>query len=194
MIRWNIKTILFLFVYLPLCLLADMDPGPDSYELSKAPEWPKPYAETTSNNANQSCKRPDNYKSAINKLNENEDSESFLFDARQFIDLNLDGKCEVILLQKYTCGTSGCGTSVGIFEGDKIKFIGGSRLHFTLLEPYGGWLQMEGWGRSGMTRRTRSLFRFNGKEYAVFRTDTWDSEKQGKMMYQGTEYNKYYNE
>lgn len=72
----------------------------------------------------------------------------------------------------------------------ELQFIVVSRVNFELLEPHQGWLQMESWSRAGMTRLTRSLYRFNGKRYALYRTDTWDSEETGKMRYRGTLFNK----
>lgn len=185
------KSHLFItLVMFPLYIHADMDPGPDEIELSKAPDWPKEY--TNDKGRNEKCMQPSAYQTAISRLNKNEKDSSFIFKAPKYVDLNQDGICEVILLQSYACGTGGCGTSVGKLEGDEIKFIGNSQSYFKLLEPFGGWLQMEGWGRSGMTHRTRSLYRFNGKEYALYRTDAWDSELSGKMMYQKTVYNRHY--
>jgi hypothetical protein len=89
----------------------------------------------------------------------------------ELLDLNGDGLCEVIT--QHSCGTGGCDGRLLTPRDGALASVGEapSMSRTVLLEPHAGWLQLEGWYRSGTDYSQRYLLRFEGDAYRQVRAD-----------------------
>lgn len=181
------KLIILLFMFTISCpLLADRL-GPSTSAFEKAPPLPQTYSGSVEN-CQQFSKL--HFEDEINKHLKYK-SDAYILHSQ--IDLNLDGICEIIAYQQYTCGTGGCGLSIfkdteqGFkeIEFDNFDFRGG----VTYLEPKNGWLQMSTYSQSGWCCQTSTFVSFIDGKYRLIRKDNFKAtELESHSDYIGTDY------
>lgn len=156
---------------------------PSKQEVSKAPSWPIKYKGNP-----KLCKKPSKelfnmYQSEAGYIGEE------IFEVDSYVDLNLDGKCEIIAFQRAYCGNKECSYNGFQVADNEIKDIGQISLG-EFLTPHNGWLQIRSKSYTGNYYNIILVKHIKGS-YRNYRTDQFEYlEKQRATKYKSTKYNK----
>ena len=157
------------------------DKWPTEQELSKAPIWPSKY-----NGNPKLCNKPNEdhfykYQNDAGYV----DEESYEIDS--YVDLNLDGTCEIVAFQRMYCGNKECSFNAFQIKEKDVKDLGQVALGEYLV-PKNGWLQIR---NKSYTSNSYSihLIRFINGSYRFYRSDRFEYfEKNNKTKYLKTDY------
>ncbi|VAW78335.1 hypothetical protein MNBD_GAMMA15-378 [hydrothermal vent metagenome] len=159
------------------------DKWPSEQELSKAPTWPSKY-----NGNPRLCNKPNEelfykYQNDVGYV----DEEAYEIDS--YIDLNLDGICEIIAFQRMYCGNKECGYIAFQVTKQGVKDLGQVALG-DFLAPLNGWLQIRSRSYTG-AHYSIHLVKFINGSYRFYRSDRFEYfEKNNQTKYIKTDYRK----
>ncbi len=104
------------------------------------------------------------------------------------LDLNQDGTAELITAHPHARGTGGTPHIIYRRQNQAYKAIGHLLVsgHLSVLKAADGYFQIMCWSRCGGMRRTRTLYRFDGKEYRAVRIDDYEVNRYGGLTYRRT--------
>lgn len=175
---------LFLSIVLGVASVQAAGKWPSAKEQAKAPAWPVRYSGNPS-----SCKEPntDPFYAYMQKHGYVDDKE---FEIDAYIDLNLDGDCEIIAYQMSQCTATGCRYIAFHLNNKKVRNIG--QVDFgEYLSPVKGWLQLKSKSSSGNNYKYQ-LYKYVNGAYRVVRTDHYKySNKHKTTQYLHTESGKH---
>jgi len=171
-----LKHFLLLVFSFAFVMSAHCDVGgepPSAEELAKAPPWPKKFSGNL-----KECKKLDE-SLVLNKYHGDWKTRSPQHPITiEQIDLNLDGTCEILVLDTAGCGNKLCEYRGYQWQGVQWRELG-DVFRGEFLEPYGGWIQIGSMRPSG-ANYYRALFRYSsagasntGDWYRVYRRDTF---------------------
>lgn len=159
------------------------DKWPEEQELSKAPAWPSKY-----NGNPKLCNKPNEdyffkYQNDAGFV----DEEAYEIDS--YVDLNLDGTCEIIAFQRMYCGNKECGYTAFQVTKQEVKELGPGALG-EFLTPLNGWLQIRSRSYTG-NHYSLHLVKYINGSYRFYRSDRFEYfEKNNKTKYIKTDYRK----
>ncbi len=159
------------------------DKWPSEQELAKAPSWPTKYTGNP-----KSCQKPneDHFYEFLNNAGYI-DEEAYEVDS--YVDLNMDGTCEIIAFQRMYCGNRECSFDAFQINGKEVKDLGQVALGEYLI-PYNGWLQIRNKNYTGNFYSIH-LIRFINGSFRFYRSDRFEYiEKNNDTVYKSTEYRK----
>lgn len=159
-------------------------------ELAKAPAWPKPYKgnpEKCKRVNEQAFMKQENIKIPKEETPHGQEADKYYIESQ--VDLNLDGVCEIIALER--CYAKWCSYFVYQLKAGRFVRLGEILRGGEYLEPHNGWLQIKSMSYTGATYFYH-LSRFEDGAYRSVRRDEYKEifdkkSRTPRLIYVGTE-------